>query len=239
MTISRNPNYRLLVRQRRRLVRSAVHQRRCVVIASFQTFVLSLSQSSLQHLLSLYPLSDFTSLVSNDEATTEHYRAAQINRDIWFTCPVMDFTWQYTRFGGGSSVRLCNVNQTKFGPIFQYMGIPRWRINYLSNTPYLMNEDVTAGGDNSPDQQDLFALLSGSIAAFAHSGDPTISNGRTFNDWPIAYPDQSEQAPSKEHPDHSNLYVVGGSQGVVPQACLPEEVVQPSRDGRKHWRGRR
>lgn len=33
------------------------------VLASFQTYILKLSNSSLQRLLALYPLSDFTSLV--------------------------------------------------------------------------------------------------------------------------------------------------------------------------------
>lgn len=96
------------------------------------------------------------------------------------------------------------------------MGVPQWRVSHLSDIPYLMNEDVAAGADNSPGQQDLSALLSGSIAAFAHSGDPTVSKGRTFKDWPVAYPDRSEQALSKEHPDHLNLYVVGGSHGSGP-----------------------
>lgn len=183
------------------------------VLASFQTFVLGLSQPSLRRLLSLYPLSDFTYLVRNEEATAEYYRAAQMNRDIWFTCPVIDFTWQYTRFGGDSSVRLYDFNQTKFGPIFQYMNVPQWRVSHLSDIPYLMNEDVVAGGDNSAVQRDLSAQFSGSVAAFAHSGDPTISRGGTFQDWPIAYSDQSAQTLSNEHPKKLNLYVMGGQHG--------------------------
>lgn len=187
------------------------------VLASFQTFVLGLSQPSLERLLSLYPLADFTQLVDEKvKATADYYRAAQINRDIWFTCPVIDFTWQYTRFGGDSNIRLYDMNQTKFGPILQYMGVPQWRVSHLSDIPYLMNEDVAAGGDNSPGQQDLSVLLSGSVAAFAYSGDPTISRGRTFKDWPVAYSDQSTQALSKEYPAELSLYVVGGPQGNGP-----------------------
>lgn len=187
------------------------------VLASFQTFVLGLKQSSLQRLLSLYPLSDFTYLVrSREEATADYYRAAQINRDIWFTCPAIDFTWQYTRFGGDSNIRLYEMNQTKFGPIFQYMGVPQWRVSHLSDIPYFMNEDVDAGGDNSAAQKDLSAYLSASAAAFAYSGDPTTSRGRTFKDWPVAYQDQSSEALSKNYPERLSLYVVGGSQGSGP-----------------------
>ena len=112
------------------------------------------------------------------------------------------------------------MNQTKFGPIFLYMGVPQWRVSHLSDIPYVMNENVTAGGDNSPAQQDLSAQLSGNVAAFAYEGDPTISKGRTFKDWPIAYPDQSAQALSKEYPENLYLYVVEGSQGSGPANVL-------------------
>jgi len=187
------------------------------VLASLETFVLGLSRPSLQRLLSLYPISDFTHLVRpNQEATADYYRAAQMNRDIWFACPVIDFTWQYTRFGGDSNVRLYEMNETKFGPIFQYMGVPQWRVSHLSDIPYLMNENVDAGGDNSAAQQDLSTLLSSSAAAFAYSGDPTVSRDRTFKDWPIAYQDQSKQTLSKDRPEDLNLYVVGGPQGSGP-----------------------
>ena len=187
------------------------------VLATFQTFIKGLSEPSLQRLLSLYTLGDFTRLVRSDEkATADYYRAAQMNRDLWFTCPVIDFTWQYTRFGGHSNIRLYDMNQTKFAPIFQYMGVPQWRVSHLSDIPYLMNEEVAAGGDNSPGQQELSTLFSGSIAAFAHSGDPAVSGGGTFKDWPVAYQDQSAEALSHEYPEELSLYVVGGSQGSGP-----------------------
>lgn len=103
-----------------------------------------------------------------------------MNRDLWFTCPVIDFTWQYTRLGDVNDIRLYEMNQTKFGPIFQYMGVPQWHVSHLSDISYLMNENVGAGGENRAAQQDLSALLSGSVAAFAHSGNPAISRGRAL-----------------------------------------------------------
>lgn len=108
------------------------------------------------------------------------------------------------------------MNQTKFGPIFDSMGLPHWRVSHLSDIPYLMNEDVAAGGDNSVAQRERSASLSGSVAAFAYSGDPTVSRGPTFKDWPIAFPDQSAHALSEEHPGNISVYVVGGSQGSGP-----------------------
>lgn len=184
------------------------------MLASFSTFVLGLSESSLQHLLTLYPISSFTHLVRPaEEATAQYYRAAQINRDILFTCPVVDFTWQYTRHGGSPNVRLYEMNQTKFGPVFEYMGIPHWRVSHLSDIPYVLNGDIACGGDNSAAQQDLSALLSGSVAAFAHTGDPTVSKGKVLSNWPVAYQGQSEEALLKEHPEEMSVYVVGGPYG--------------------------
>ena len=187
------------------------------VLSSFETYVHGLSQSSLQSILSLYPESDFTHMVQpNEEATAQYYRAAQINRDLLFTCPVIDFTWQYTRYGA-SQVRIYEMNQTKYGPIYQnIMGVPQWRVSHLSDIPYVMNEDVAAGGDNSAAQKRLSSYLSGSAAAFAHSGEPTISRGRSFKDWPNAYSGQNAQALENDYPKELNLYVVGGPYGSGP-----------------------
>lgn len=86
----------------------------------------------------------------------------------------------------------------------------------------MLNEDVAAGGDNSPAQRELSALLSGSAAAFAHTGDPTASEGRVFSDWPLAYPDRREQALAKEHPERLSVYVIGGPGGSGPAHIAPE-----------------
>lgn len=90
------------------------------------------------------------------------------------------------------------MNQTKFGPIFAYMGVPEWRVAHLSDIPYVMNENVAAGGDNSLAQQEFSAQLSGSVAAFAWTGDPTVATavkGANFlMDWPVAF-GKAEQGP--------------------------------------------
>lgn len=184
------------------------------VLASFTAYVHNLSKLSLQRLLSIYPLVDFQPLVNPEvNATAQYYRAAQIHRDLWFTCPVIDFTWQYARFGGDSDIYLCQMNQTKFGPVFQYMSVPQWHVSHLSNIPYLMNGDVIAGGDNSAAQRDLSMLFSGSVAAFAHSGNPTVSQARTFKDWQTAYSYHGDGSLSNEYPSKLNLYIVGGPYG--------------------------
>lgn len=195
------------------MVRRANYTTDASVLGSIQKFVLGLSQSSSQRLLSLYPVADFTRLVrEGEQATVQYYRAAQINRDILFTCPVIDFTWQYAK-GAAETVRLYEMNQTKFGPVFQHMGVPQWRVAHLSDIPYFMNEDVAAGGDNGPAQRELSTLLSGSMAAFAHTGDPRVSRGQTFKDWPTAYQDSSQAALRKDYPEALSLNIIGGPNG--------------------------
>ena len=178
--------------------------------------MVGLSKPSLDRFLTLYPASDFEHLVPpNEETTVHYYRAAQINRDIWFICPVVDFTWQYARHGS-SNIRLYEMNQTKFEPVYKYMGIPHWRVSHLSDISYILNSDAASGADNSLSQQRLSALLSGSAAAFAHTGNPTISDGLVLRDWPRAYEDQNKQALKKEHPDAMKVYLVGGPHGTGP-----------------------
>ena len=178
------------------------------VLASFQQYVIGLSPSSLDRLLALYPESDFTHLVRPGEKTTaQYYRAAQMNRDILFTCPVLDFTYHYS-LSSSEAVRVYEMNQSKFGPVFAYMGVPEWKVAHLSDIPYLMNEDVAAGADNSPAQQDFSARLSSSIAAFAWTGDPTATKGANgFKDWPVAF------GKDEQGPERVQVFVVGGKEG--------------------------
>ena len=96
------------------------------------------------------------------------------------------------------------------------MGVPQWRVCHLSDIPYLLNEDVAAGGDNSGPQKTLSTLLSGSVAAFAYTGDPNVASGQHFQNWPIAYPDQSKQALSIDYPEKLSIYVMGGPNGNNP-----------------------
>ncbi|KAL9069593.1 MAG: hypothetical protein Q9157_006105 [Trypethelium eluteriae] len=183
------------------------------VVSSFEKYIVGFTDASLKKLLQLYPLSEFEHMARDEAATAQYYRAAQINRDLWFTCPVIDFTWQYVNNGGPQSpnVRLYEMNQTKFGPIFQYMGVPHWRAAHLSDIPYMLNGEVAAGGDNGPEQQELSALLSGSAAAFAHTGNPANSSHHVLQDWPFAFSKAEPRA--TEHPDEINVYVVGGPYG--------------------------
>jgi hypothetical protein len=90
----------------------------------------------------------------------EYYRAGQINRDIWFICPVLDFAWQYVKNGGvePSPMQLYEYNATRFT---EKMGVPMWSVRHLEG-----------GGDNSAAQLELGKTIGRCFATFASSGSP-------------------------------------------------------------------
>ncbi|RYP24944.1 hypothetical protein DL765_000172 [Monosporascus sp. GIB2] len=148
------------------------------VLASFGLWLTGISESTQAELLELYPVKDFESLVRPDydgPISPQYYRAAQINRDFWFTCPVLDFAWQYVRNGGvkASQIHLYEHNSTRYTPSFERMGVPMWRVAHLSDIPYVLNVQHLGGGaDNSAAQLELAQSISRRIAKFVTSGFP-------------------------------------------------------------------
>ena len=108
------------------------------------------------------------------------------------------------------------MNQTRYTPIFDKLGIGFWRVSHLSDIPYMLNGEVAGSGDNSPEQKQLSALLSGSAAAFAYSGDPTKSEAEVLKDWPPAYLRSNSKLLKQEYPHRLTLQVIGGPHGTGP-----------------------
>lgn len=119
------------------------------------------------------------------------------------------------------------MNQTKFGPVFDKLGLGFWRVSHLSGIPFVMNGKI-AGGDNSIRQRKLSALVSGSVAAFAYSSDPTVSSGKVLQAWPLAYDSNDLDARTKEHPGNLTLLVIGGPHGSGPAVLSRETDVDDS-----------
>ncbi|RAL02596.1 alpha/beta-hydrolase [Aspergillus ibericus CBS 121593] len=174
------------------------------VLGSFGLWLSKLSDSTNEKLLELYPAADFEHMAGNGPISPQYYRAAQLNRDIWFTCPVLDFTWQYVQKGGvdASKVWLYEHNATRYGPSFEMMGVPMWRVAHLSDIPYVMNNDNLGGGaDNSPEQMELARLVSRRVIGFAHDGQPG-------EEWPAAFSGAGEEW--SESPGRLSIQVFGG-----------------------------
>jgi carboxylesterase type B len=187
------------------------------VLGTFGLWLNRLSKATNEKLLQLYPLSDFEHLVRPEydgPITPQYYRAAQLNRDLWFTCPVIDFAWQYARNGGVdvSDVRLAEHNATRYTPVFEHMGVPMWRVSHLSDIPYVLNlQNLGGGADNSAQALELSSMTSESIIRFAASGNPNGHGETNHNAWPPAFADTSkEQLRQSTGPVSFSLQLTGG-----------------------------
>lgn len=179
------------------------------VLASFGLWLTGLSEATRARLLQLYPASDFEHMVLPQWAgavSPQYYRAAQLNRDLWFTCPVLDFAWQYGRRHNGGQVRLYEHNSTRFMPTYEVMGVPMWRVAHLSDIPYVLNVQRLGGGaDNSAEQLELSREVSRSIVEFV--------NSREDEAWPVAFAGAARDELDKEFPSRVSLQVFGGPYG--------------------------
>ncbi|KAE8322827.1 lipase [Aspergillus sergii] len=191
------------------------------VLDSFGLWLFSLSNSTKEKLLQLYPLEDFEHLVRKEydgPISAQYYRAAQMNRDIWFTCPVLDFAWQYLKNGGvkPSQVRLYEHNSTRFTPAFEMMGVVMWRVAHLSDIPYVLNvQHLEGGADDSATELALARTMSTSIAKFVNSGNPE-GHIKGVETWPAAFPDVTKENLQNDFPRKLSLQIFGGPYGTTP-----------------------
>nr|POF19997.1 secreted lipase [Quercus suber] len=198
------------------------------VLASFGLWLHGHSTTTKFQLLELYPLADFEHMVRptyDGPISAQYYRAAQMNKDLWFTCPVLDFAWQYVKHGGAASedVRLYEHNATRYTPAFEMMGVPMWRVAHLSDIPYILNNQGIM--DTSASQLELSKLMSRSMASFINTGDPQDVAG-AIGPWPAAFEGVTEKELMEEFPRKLTLKLFGGPSGT--QAVT----VEKSRNGR-------
>ncbi|KAL4803297.1 lipase [Aspergillus unguis] len=182
------------------------------VLGSFGRWVHGLSESTKTRLLELYPVSDFAHMLSQSQspssegALAQYYRAAQMSRDIWFTCPVLDFTFQYAKHGGDASdIRLYEFNQTKYRPVFEQMGVSIWGVAHLSDIPYLFNNEGLRGCEDSEGHKELGREFSRAVVNFAYELEDKPKESKS---WPAAFEETTGASP-----EQISLRVFGGLSG--------------------------
>ncbi|KAI0195562.1 lipase [Xylaria flabelliformis] len=200
------------------------------VLGSFGLWLTGLSSSTIIKLLELYPLKDFVHMVRpsyDGSISPQYYRAAQMNRDLWFTCPVLDFTWQYVKASriDPFKVALYEHNATRYTPVFESMGVPMWRAAHLSDIPYVLNVKQLGGGaDNTPQQLKLAKQISRSIVSFITSGpDGRQSGVRVAEDiagWPPAFVGSADTELHSEFPSQLSIKLFGGPYGNTPVSIV-------------------
>ncbi|KAI0546956.1 lipase [Xylaria curta] len=200
------------------------------VLGSFGLWLTGLSSSTQIKLLELYPLEDFAHMVRpsyDGTISPQYYRAAQMNKDLWFTCPVLDFTWQYVKASGIDpfKVALYEHNATRYTPVFESMGVPMWRVSHLSDIPYVLNVKQLGGGaDNTPQQLELAKQISRRIVSFITAGpDGRQSGVRGAEDiagWPPAFVGSTDSELHNEFPSRLSIKLFGGPYGSTPVSIV-------------------
>ncbi|KAI0014604.1 lipase [Xylariomycetidae sp. FL0641] len=184
------------------------------VLATVGRWLPGLSPATRRQLLALYPPSDFVRYGGGGHGLSPQYhRAAQLSRDLWFACPVVDMAWQYARRGGDrGQVRLLEHNATRYGPVFAAMGVPVWRVAHLSVVPYVLGRRRLGGGaDNSRPQVELAREVSRSVARFVATGDPDPpQEGTARGGWAPAFSEASAEELAEDAPSRLNLKLHGG-----------------------------
>lgn len=191
------------------------------VLSSFGLWLTGLSKQTQTRLLELYPITDFQHMVlqpysegGSHPISPQYYRAAQLNRDLWFTCPVLDFAWHYQK-QNKAEVCLYENNVTRFAAAYEAMGVPMWRVAHLSDIPYVLNAQQLAGmgTDNSAAQRAQAEFVSRKIARFVTSGSP--NGDKEAEVWSGAFTNATEEELEGEFPSRLALQVFGGPHGNV------------------------
>lgn len=139
----------------------------------------------------------------------QYYRAAQLNRDFWFTCPVLDFAWQYRKQSSSAEARLFELNATRVSAAYEAMGVPMWRVAHLSDISYVLNAQQLAGTgtDNSAAQLAQARAVSRNIARFVTSGVPHDEK------WSTAFANATGEELQQEFPSRLASQLFGGPNG--------------------------
>ncbi len=170
----------------------------------------SFSGSSLDKLLSLYPVEDFEAQVlENVNLTAQWYRASRIYRDVNMACPSLNITGEIS-LQSHVPTYLFAVNSTRLQPVWDSMDTPQYQIAHVSDIPYIFNQFVE-GADNSSSAMKFSARVCRTLPAFAATGNPSTSRF----DWPVAW---------KEGGGDATIFVMGGPYGAGPATVGPNHL---------------
>ena len=142
-----------------------------------------LTNASLHTALQLYPVTDF---VASATKSAQWFRAAQLIRDIVFTCPAIRFAEATVK--RGSDAYLYNLNQTAFARRFAAANQQYLEVSHYSDIPYVFNSVAQVTLPDAPLASDITLAhnLSGSWSTFTWTGNP-CGKGESICNWPQAF----------------------------------------------------
>ena len=142
-----------------------------------------ISTFSLSQLLAQYPITDFAPLAASN-TSAYFFQAAQILRDLTFTCPAIQFAQATAR--KGARAYLYELNQTSFDNEFAGIDLAEFGVFHFSDIPYVFKNLKNATGSDVH----LASQVSGSWSAFAAHADPSVrgtNNATLLPSWLQAF----------------------------------------------------
>lgn len=136
------------------------------------TYPASFDSAISSELLSLYPLSSYTSVKDgNVTATAEFFQAAQMWRDFQFACPALLLHQAMAnRSKRSTKMYLYVMNTTLYTPIFEKRNEGFLGVAHGSDIPFAF-DTVSTDSTATTAQTQLGSAMSASWSAFAHSGN--------------------------------------------------------------------
>ncbi|CAK1362508.1 unnamed protein product [Cercospora beticola] len=192
----------------------------------------ALEPPTVDKVLELYPASDFRPSYRPNgtiSLSVEDYRAAQVMRDVAFTCSAVDFAQGLSRIqSAGNQVFLYEFNQTIFTPNLENDGRFGWGVIHSSDIAYVFdNLDIYLKPDSrlkkvniTEVDRSLAHQVSGAWSSFATSLKPSIEGKETLQGW----------MPAQFADGNLGTYVIGGSsQGPSEEGSSARESVLKER----------
>ncbi|KAI1366402.1 acetylcholinesterase [Xylaria arbuscula] len=167
----------------------------------------AMNSTTLDHLLALYPSTDFTANITAG-LSAEFYRSARIWRDVLMVCMPQGFGAALAT-KSPESVYIFDWNQTLLEPAYEAAGLPGIGVFHTSDLEYVFGDvnryNKSAQGypfHPSPQDYSLARRGSRSWSTFAALGHPSLEGHETFVGWEPAFPAENN-APWK-------VFVAGG-----------------------------
>jgi carboxylesterase type B len=157
-----------------------------------RAYLPGLNQSSLDYLLGMYPVSEFT---PGKNLSAEFYRSARIFRDVLMVCPSLHLGAAVAKTQS-KPVYHYNFNQTVVDQILDPLNnVSGLGVGHTSEFAYVF--DSFHAYDNAGDlvietsmDHELMQRASRSWSTFYATGDPALRDHVTLRDWSLAYDDR-------------------------------------------------
>jgi carboxylesterase type B len=160
-------------------------------LAVVRAYLPGLTQSSLDDLLNLYPIGEFT---PGTNLSAEFYRSARIFRDVLMICPSLHLGEAVARTQS-TSVFHYSFNQTVVDQILDPMNnVSGLRVGHTSEFAYVFDTFAAYNTSDHPihptqNDYELMKRASRSWSTFATHGMPWWPDTDTLSQWHMAYND--------------------------------------------------